>query len=225
MPAVFFLFVVVAGVVAILSHLAKLRRREDLATLAARHGLEYSADDPYGLDQFGFHLFEKGAGRGCENVLTGVWRGTHVYEADYWYFTTSTDSKGHTTRQYRHFSVVIATINAHLPHTEIAREGLLSTLADRVGLRDIEFESQEFNGVFNIKADDREFAFKLIDALMMEWLLQSDGQECFEVLDDRVLAYGDRVDPSRLPYLFDRATEFTGKIPRLVWREYGTATT
>ena len=57
----------------------------------------------------------------------------------------------------------------------IDREGFFTRLADAIGLDDIEFELQEFNDAFNVKAKDRKFANDLIDQRMMRFLLTTDA--------------------------------------------------
>lgn len=49
------------------------------------------------------------------------------------------------------------------------------------GLRDIEFESEEFNRAFTVKCDDRRFANALIDGRMMAWLLEDRSRWGFEM--------------------------------------------
>jgi hypothetical protein len=62
---------------------------------ASSSGMSYSQNDPYDLPAYGFfRLFGEGNGRGCENVLSGRWRDQPVKEADYWYYTQTTTSKG-----------------------------------------------------------------------------------------------------------------------------------
>jgi hypothetical protein len=202
---------------------SKQKRRQALATFALTHGLSFSAADPGGLLDIGFHLFGMGQGRGCENVMVGSWQGVPVREADYWYWTQSTDSQGRTSRSYSHFSVVVADVTAWLPSVRLEHENLLTRLADHVGMHDIEFESNDFNRAWNVKADDREFAFKLIDARMMTWLQQSGAAVCFEVSGGNVLVYRKRLGMEGVVALLDAVKGFVDHVPKLVWNEYGKA--
>lgn len=171
MPELVFLLVavaVVAGLAA--SYVAKQKRREALAAFGVSRGFEFSAADPYGIDDLPFRLFGLGDGRGCENVLTGTWEGLPARAADYWYYDESTGSEGRTSRTYKRFSVVVAETDAHLPQVGIEQENLFTRMADHLGFRDVEFESEDCNCRFHVRAADREFAFKLVDARMMTWL-------------------------------------------------------
>lgn len=218
------LFAFAFGTIFFITWQAKQKRREDIHAWAYKNGFTFTAEDAVGLpERFDFALFGRGEDRGCENVLVGQWKGLPVMEADYWYYTESHDSKGNTTRDYDRFSVVICDIEAFLPRVQIERENVLTRLADALGMDDIDFESDDFNRRFNVKASDREFAFKLVDARMMHWLLGVSDKACVEVFGSNVLVWCGRLKPERLPALFDSAKDFVDHIPRLVWNEYGKA--
>src|SRR5437879_695324 len=164
------------------SYYRKQQRRKALALFANQYGLTYSQDDPFGIIGYPFHLFSMGDGRGCENLVYGEWQGIPVQEADFWYYDESTDSQGRRSKSYHYYSVVVAGVGIDAPASvRISKESLLTKLADHVGLHDIEFESEQFNKAFNVKAQDREFCFKLVDARMMQWLLGTGGGFEFEV--------------------------------------------
>jgi Protein of unknown function (DUF3137) len=202
------------------SYQRKKKRRLALAGFAQQYGLHYSQDDPFGLVGYPFQLFSRGDGRGCENVLVGQFQGMPIREADFWYYDESTDSQGRTSKTYHYFSVVIADVAVDVPAVSLAKENLMTKLADHVGLRDIEFESEEFNRAFNVKAKDREFCFKLLDARMMQWLLTTDGKFGFETTGPWLLVYCKRVPPTGLIPLLGTAKAFGDHVPRLVRTEY-----
>ncbi|HXY73485.1 MAG TPA: hypothetical protein VEM41_13185 [Actinomycetota bacterium] len=218
------LFVVVIAGAAAVSFYLKQKRRDELAVFAGQQGLQYSADDVVGLIDPSFHLFQMGDGRGSENVLWGTWQGLPLAEGDYWYYTESTDGQGHRTRTYHHFSVVEVQLeqDLFLPSLSITHENLLTELADHLGFRDIDFESEDFNRMFNVRGQDREFAFKLIDARMMAWLLSTGGEFGFEIAGGKVLAYCRRLPPTGLIPIIGSAKAFHDHIPKLVWTEYAS---
>lgn len=223
MELVFVAVFVVVAATALYQWHRKQQRREDIATWAFGQGMSYAHDDATGLCDLDFDLFSKGDGRGCDNVVAGRWHGLDVRLADYWYYDESTDSEGRTSRRYHRFSVVVIPVAAFLPGVRIEQENVLTRLADHVGLRDIEFESDAFNRRFNVKATDREFAFKLLDARMMEWLLRTAGSHCYEVSGPWLLAYCKPLPPAELTTLLLAAKGFLDRIPRLVWADYGKA--
>lgn len=222
-------FLIIAAVVALIGggfflvFYMKKKRREAFAALATQFGLQYSPEDPYGLPiKYDFNLFSMGEGRGAENVLTGKWKEMDVIAADYWYYTTSTDSEGRTSRSYSYFTVVVVPIVGSLPKVSIGSENLFTRLADHIGLEDINFESEEFNRRFNIKSKDREFAFKLIDARMIEWFLALQKGYSIETAGPAFLVYTRRRKPFEIPPVIAQAAAFRDQVPRLVWEEYGT---
>src|SRR6266700_7215854 len=78
-------FVLIAALVGLgiwYSYYRKRQRRLDLATFARQYQLEYSQVDGVGLIGYPFHLFSRGDGRGCENLLEGQWQGLPMREAD-----------------------------------------------------------------------------------------------------------------------------------------------
>lgn len=215
----------VALVLAVLvgSYVAQRRRREGMAAFASRYGFTYTPDGPPGLLAYGFPLFHKGDGRGAENGVIGTWKDMPFTAADYWYYTESTDSKGNRSRNYSRFSVAVIEIDAWLPDIDIHRENVLTLLGDKLGLKDIEFESEEFNRAFQVKAKDRKFAFELVDARMMQWLLSCDPRFGFEVHGKAVLGYSRRLKPDEMLPLIATLKEFKERVPRLVWTNYGPA--
>ncbi len=219
---IFVLFAALMIVVAYFAYQAKKKRRLALQAFATQYGMTYSQSDPHGLLNYAFGLFQRGEGRGIENVLTGAWQECPVKAADYWYYTESTDSKGHKSKSYHHFSVVVVDVALGLPPVSLQREGFFTRLADHVGLRDIDFESEAFNRAWNVKADDREFAFKLVDARMMHFLMATEGFG-YEVCGPWLLIFSKRLKPTELIPLLGTAKGFHDQIPRLVWNEYGNA--
>lgn len=217
-PAVF------AAVIAVAVHTWRSNRRriEEMALWATEHGFEFSHEDPHDLDRLDFHLFTLGDGRGCENVLTGTWEDMPVRLADYWYYDEDTNGKGHSSRTYHRFSVMVTTIAAGLPHVRIGHETAFSRLADKLGFDDVQFESEQFNRRFRVHAKDRQFAYELLDARMIEWLLATAGPHCYEVNGPWVLVHSKRLPPAKLTTLLHAGKGFVGKVPRLVWADYGT---
>jgi hypothetical protein len=126
--------------------------REELAPVARQLGLSYSTEDTRGCLGYPFALLQRGDGRGAENALWGTWQGMDLVEFDYWYYTESTDSKGHRSKTYHRFSCAVTEVDVALSPLTIEREDLLTRLADAVGLDDIGFETQEFNDAFNVKS-------------------------------------------------------------------------
>lgn len=200
----------------------KAGRRRGMMAFADRYGFDFYVEDPFLLADWPFRLFGMGDGRGCQNLVDGRWQGLPVKAADYWYYTQSTDSRGRTSRDYHRFSVVVAEIEADLPPVTIRRESVLTRLAGRVGMSDIRFESERFNREFRVSAGDPQFAYRLVDARMMQWLLAMGQGFEFEVCGTRILAYCRPRRPDDLIPLLGVAKGLHDHVPRLVWTEFGT---
>jgi hypothetical protein len=220
---VFVLFGLLALAAAYLAYYLKKRRREALATMALQLGLEFSADDPFGCLSYPFALLTKGDGRGAENVMWGEWQGLPLRAFDFWYYEESRDANGNRSKTYHRFSCAVTEIEAGCSHLVIDRENLLTSLADRMGLRDIEFESEVFNRAFNVKGKDRKFANDLIDARMMRWLLESGREFRFEVAGRWILSYSRKRRPEDLIPLFGTLQQFRSHVPRVVYELYPVA--
>ena len=134
-------------------------------------------------------------GAGSRTSSPGRTRSIDTKAFDYWYYDESTDSKGHTTRTYYRFDCVVVPIDAACSPLTIENENVLTRLADALSFHDIEFESEDFNRMFNVKSPDKKFANDFIDARMMQWLLQNGKGTAFEVMGDRLLCYRRKLAP------------------------------
>jgi hypothetical protein len=204
------------GLVFYLSFVMKERRRAAFQREATLLHLTYSREDPFGLLGYPFDLLHEGDGQGIENVVHGTWQELAVIAFDYWYYDESTDGQGHTSRSYHRFDCVLVPIEADCPRLTIARETLLTSLADALSFHDIEFESEDFNREFNVSCEVPKFANDLIDQRMMAWLLATGSGFRYEALGNRVLVAGPRIEPSELPLLLGAARGFVQHVPEVV---------
>jgi hypothetical protein len=200
---------------------AKKKRREELAIAAKQLGLQYSAEDVLGCLALPFGLLRKGDGRGTENVLWGTWQGMDLREFDFWYYDETTDSEGHTSRSYSHFSCVATQLQLTAAELSVTRENIFTRFADHVGLRDIEFESEQFNREFNVKSSDKKFANDVLDARMMQWLLQTGDGFAFEMNGPYMLTYCKRLRPTELTPLLGVMKGYIDHVPKVAYSLYG----
>lgn len=223
-PALLFpLFVVAVVTIIIYKSIQKKRRREAFWAWANGRGWSFSETDPFGILNLSFPLLGRGDGRGFDHVVWGNYEGLQFKEADYWYYVRSRSSKGGSTRNYSYFTILLIDLPAHLPHLSISRESLLSRIADALSFRDIEFESGDFNKAFQVKADDREFAFKVIDAGMMQWLMALRTDFAFDLLGSQLLVACRRLGTTgEVEAMMSTTNGFVDAIPQLVWNQYTT---
>jgi hypothetical protein len=201
----------------------KEKRRRELALAARQLGLSFSARDPFGCLGYPFALLRRGDGRGVENVLWGVWQGLPLRVFDLWYYEERRDPQGRRSRTYHRFSCAVTEIEAACSPLRLERENLLTRLADHVALRDLEFESEEFNRRFDVRAEDRRFAHAFVDARMMAWLLTVPGEFSFEVCGRWLLCYSRRRAPFDLVPLLGTLRGFRERVPRVVFDLYPLA--
>lgn len=170
------IFVLVLGLIitlAIFGAIAARKRREELAALALRLGLQYSADRDHNMAaRFGFlDQLAQGSNRYAYNILSGLYQKHEVLVFDYHYETHSTDSKGRRQTHHHHFSFFILLLAQSFPELRITREGVFSKIAQAFGYDDIDLESAEFSRTFCVRSKNKKFAYDVCHAPMMEYLL------------------------------------------------------
>jgi hypothetical protein len=212
----FFVGLVVVGVIAYLGYKRRQERIAAFRALGASLGMTYTAGDEYGLLSLPFSLLRRGDGRGIENVLRGTFETAPMTVFDYWYYEESTDANGKRSRSTYRFDCVVTTYEASGPHLSIDEENILTLIADAVALDDITFESEEFNRAFNVKGEDERFATAFVDARMMAWLMAHGHDHAFEVAGDRVLVTHEQVAVAEIPALMSTTAAFVTQIPRVV---------
>ena len=217
------LAIIVAIGAAALSFYLKQRRRQGFAAIARQLGLEFFAEDPFGLMGLPFRLFQRGKGRGVENVLWGEWQGIGITLFDYWFYEESADSKGARSRTYHRFQCAVTEVAAACSPLSIERENVLARLADGLGFTDIQFESEEFNRAFTVRAGDRKFANDFVDPRMMRWLLGAGEGFTYEACGKWLLTSCTRLQPIEIVPLLGTAKAFREQVPRVVYALYGTS--
>ena len=199
---------------------AGTKRRDAFAAFAAQHGLEFHPDDPFGIDTWGFALFQRGDGRGIENVLHGTWQGTPLRVFDYWYYERSTDANGGSSKSYSRFTCAVTPIEAACAHLVVDEEHLFSRFAELLTFEDIRFESEAFNRTFTVRCDDPAFAHAFIDARMIAWMLAQREGQVYEIMGDKLLVVRRTIDPEALVDLCETVPAFAAAVPRVVFSLY-----
>jgi hypothetical protein len=177
---------------------------------ARRLGLRYSAKDPFAIMSHPFSLFRSTRRRygGLDNVMSGVWRGLEVRVFDYEYQIHEDE--------FRELSCVVAATAGGWPSLVIQPETLVTTIADHLALSDIDFELEAFNRMFEVRSADPRFARALIDARMMEWLMNRSPLPGFEISGQWILAYRDQVQPWHIESVLELVHGFIDHIPTVV---------
>lgn len=212
------LILLVLGVVGLLlvSRVQKVSRRAAVEDEARRLGLSFSPRDPFGLLDLDFAPFVRFGGKlpgtqGVENVVWGVRDGREVRAFEYW---RAADE------ERERFSCAMVGIPNGWPSLLVRRRGLFDVARDTVGLRNLEFELEAFNEVFEVRAADRRFASAVVDQRMMRWLLEPVAVHGFQLHRGWLLAWMPRLQASELDRVLTTVEVFHERIPRAVWSLY-----
>jgi hypothetical protein len=207
---------------------ARQRRLEEFLAIAREHGLVFDPSSRRGFDDEHPHLeaFRKGHSRRAYNLLAGrcpTRSGPHAelscIAGDYEYkITTSSGKQTRTVTYTFSFAILVVPSREPLPDILVRREHLLDRVAGFLGFDDIDFESAEFSRKFMVKSTDKRFAYDLIDAQMMEFLMAAEppnidlgGYEaCLWFSDTRPL------EPAALLALLRWGAEFYDRWPRVL---------
>jgi hypothetical protein len=160
---------------------ARAERRAALAALATELGMSFDPGERRDFDaQYRhFELFRRGHTRRAYNTLSGTFniggRPFPGFLGDYRYSVTTSDGKSTTTTTYHVSYIIMHTPFADLPTLLVRPEGLFDKIAGAVGFDDIDFESEQFSRAFYVKSSDKRFAYDVITARMMEFLLERRG--------------------------------------------------
>ena len=177
LPLLFFaLFLVLIVVLGMVGHAQAKARRERFAAFAAEQGWQYTVatlrdlEDRYPELEF----FQRGSNRYGENFLSGAAAGHALTAFDYHYQTSSGSGKNRRTQHHR-FTVVMLQPRFPLKPLTIRGEHLFDRLTAAFGWDDIDFESAEFSSKFHVSSPDRRWAFDVITARTMAFLLDRDA--------------------------------------------------
>ncbi|HEY3210060.1 MAG TPA: hypothetical protein VGL18_09765 [Actinomycetota bacterium] len=198
------------------------QRRLTMARFARDHGLVFQARSKEALSE-DFRLFGRGDGGRARNVIQGQWNGVMVRAMDYDYFVTRTIWVFYGLKAWRRFSVAVLDLGASVPLVITERNGAAGLASDYMGFHDVQLNSDEFNRLFHVTTDDREFAYQFFDLGMLRWLLNQRDLLEAEVQGRRALVALPRLEPDEMDRLFDAAIGFRSHIPRLVRRKYHLA--
>lgn len=94
---------------------------------------------------------------------------------------------------------------------------MLSSLGRKIGVHNIEFESEEFNREFTVHADDRKFASDVIDPRMMQFLMHGAAPGFAIIGSDIVVVHGGRLHLEEVESTIAYLNTVVDHIPGFVW--------
>jgi hypothetical protein len=213
--------IVVAGGLFYFSYVAARKRRELFAGFAAQNGWSYLQSNNALAGHWSGTPFQTGDHWQVKNVLSGAFDGQQMVAFDYSYQTHSTDSKGRRTTTTHKFGVVVLQLPGALPHLEVRHEGILGgALANAFGFRDIQFESDQFNRAFRVKADDERYGHAVITPRMMELLL-ARGEIGWRIEGNSLVGWDSGAhDPAEVMSRLSLLHQVLELVPPYIWRDY-----
>jgi hypothetical protein len=198
------------------------KKREALAAAAAELGLSFYPEKTYETATR-FHFLDKldaGANRYAQYVMRGVYEGYAVVVFEYHYETYSHSKNGRQTHHH-YLSVFVAELGASFPEVVVAREGVLSKIAQAFGYDDIDFESHEFSRKYCVRSADKRFAYDVCNPQMIEFLLAHPHIE-FEIEGSSLaVVFGGRISPDRIHPGVAQACGAASKLPRYLFERVG----
>ncbi|MUM19151.1 DUF3137 domain-containing protein [Mycobacterium sp. CBMA271] len=168
--------VIFALVFALIWYVTSVMRKKRIAKLtswAKVHGWTYTPDDQSLLELSHEEPFGQGHSRTAQDALNGTIDGHEFVSFQYSYKVTRSSGKDSHTETY--YFMVTCVVTPPSPYMlQIKREGALAGLARAVGFTDLEFESDEFNKRFNVKANPERFAYDVLNPRTMERMLADE---------------------------------------------------
>ena len=208
-------FIALFVVVAVFGAISAAKRREAMATLAARLGLRFDPSHDRDIARR-FRFLDKlrqGSDRYAFNTLEGDYQGHNILAFDYHYETHSTDSKGRRQTHNHYFSFFILHVEASFPELTIGPEGFFSKIAQAVGYDDIDFESHEFSRKFCVRSKDKKFAYDVCNAQVIEYLLANADLTIEIEHDSLAMSFNRRLDAEQIEPNLQRLIHIRSLLP------------
>ena len=224
------------------------RGRDHQAQRAAQaSGMDYRAEDGFGLSKVGFHHMARGDGRGwtANHVVTLTARDgakVHAFDVRSWTeFAVNESAQGEKTirrarvgqgmasdrimrkHQGSTQTAAMAPLPIHAPRLVVGRENLVSKAFATATRIDLDVESELFNRSYHVIGEDRAFARELLDAQMIDLMVSTEGRITFEFFGRWLLLHTEQIEPDLMPGLARLADEMRQVVPALVIQKWGRA--
>ena len=211
-PILAFTLVVVLFIVGFFyNYYQKQQRWKFWEKLADDWGYRFRTDDAYHFtEREEFPLFKQGHSRRVDYLIDGKIQGKQILLFDYSYKTGS--GKSETTHLLSALMIETPIFGCGLT---VRPENFFDRLAAFIGFDDINFEYEEFNRAFQVRCNDKKFAYDVFHNEMMEYLMQHRNL-AMEWCDFRILFYlssGQRFSRADAEQMRDVAQGFVKRLP------------
>lgn len=187
-----------------------------LGCLAGMFGMHQPEQFPLMERYAAFQPFGVGHSRLCSNLLYGRIGELEWAFFDYRYTTGS--GKNQTTHNYAVAGVLLPCVFQGM---EIRPESFLDRIGSLVGLKDIQFEMEEFNRRFFVTCGDRKFAYDVLHPGAMEWLLARGARHWQFLGTGLVLAESGSWSVAEMRAVIEDVEEFLTLLPEYVRQDRG----
>jgi len=215
-PVLVILIIIAFAGVAYYFHRLEQQRREALLLWATKQGFDFKPAKRKGLQDrwAGLKILQKGHSQSGRNFITGRWEGRDVTMFDFQFVTGS----GKNRQTHRRGLVILATDHPTIP-LQIRRENPFDKVGEFLGMDDIDFESAEFSRKFYVKSSDRKWAYDVIHARTMDYLLRERFQELEFGFAELCVIKNGRHDPQSYEESFRFAKGLLDLIPDYVVKQ------
>jgi hypothetical protein len=206
--------VALIAVVVVIGYILNKKRREAMAALAARLGLQFNPRKRRDLARRYRFLdkLRRGSNRYAFNLLSGNYQGHDVMMFDYHYQVNSGKNTHH-----HYFSFFILGLPGSFPELVIDKEGFFSKVAQALGYDDIDFESHEFSRKFRVRSPNKKFAYDVCNGQMIEYLL-SNSDLSIEIEDNLLtISFCSRLSPEAIEPNLNRLITVRSLMPEYLF--------
>jgi len=155
------------------------KRSAEMAFMANKMGMQLDRALDRRMDKAHRFLRKvKGSRRYALNVISGRSQGHSVtiFEYHYQHYFRCKSYEFSKYIEHNYLSFFVLDLENELPLLTVKEErpasALLARIADAFGRGDIDFESYEFSEQYDVRGDDKKFAYDFCNTKMMEYLLE-----------------------------------------------------
>ncbi len=109
-------------------------------------------------------------------------------------------------------TAAIVRLPSNAPRTLITHENLVSKLFVTATRLDLDVESDLFNTSYHVISEDRRFARDLLEARLIDLIVQGEGRMAFEFFGNRLLVTAPLLEPELFPGLAGYVQQFPGVV-------------
>lgn len=199
-------------------HLSR-RRRARIASWAAQRGWNFVARDPRWEHVLPGFPFGTGFRWRARNVVSGPF-GRYPAAAFEYSYQGERRNDGMIPQR---FGVHVLRLPAPLPWLHLSAERFADRAAKLFGAQDLDFESEDFNRLYRVRAIDPRLASDIVNPRTMELLIEVGGPDVRIHGWNIALVTPGRLDLEVVEGALTVLANVCDNVPPFVWRDHGGA--